>query len=157
MTQLKLLRYAQETAVRKFRFCNDLASNFKGDAISDMASKMATYIMTDIREIEQMINTEETRLHAEAEKQQAQQTAVAQQAQQERQAAGELHRPEVHRYETVIEYSYGHVTRTDYPNKEVAVRAYNILKDLMGTIPVIERISLTENAATIRSCERDEF
>lgn len=78
MTNLKLLYYAQESAVRKCHFYNKTANDFKDDVIGEMARKMTNCIMSDIKEIEAMIVDEENRLRAEAEKQRLNVDMIAQ-------------------------------------------------------------------------------
>ena len=129
MTQMEIYSLALEAMARRY----DLAQSMVRAKPCDETKAYRDHVVEKTMELRRMVLAEHKRRMAEAEE-----------------AAEE------HRYETIIEYDYGHVTRTDYPNKEVATKAYNILKDLMGTIPVITRVSMTDNGATIRSCEREQ-
>ena len=174
MEQIEILSLAQEALLRRY----DAARNMVAKKPSEITKAYRDQIVDQIMDLRRMMLAEHKRKLEEAEAATEKQTKVdhmineacmdfmaksvikmqpkeIQKVQQPEKP--QQPRPEVHRYETVIEYNYGHITRTDYPNKEVATRAYNVLKDLMGTIPVINRISLTENGVTIRSYERGDF
>ncbi len=161
MTQLKLLRYAQESAVRKYRFCNNTAQGFKGGKLGEMASEMANCIMSDIKEIEAMIVDEEKRLRAEAEKQreQAAKAHQAQQAQpqlQERPTAGRIV-DDGTKWTVAIRYKDGSETVSRFSNEDIAHKAYNTIRALDKGIAQsnLSRMTLTNKNAVVKAYERD--
>lgn len=68
MTQLKILNYAQAAAMDKWWIYDGLADKFAGEKAGEMARNIANEIMNDVKEIGVMIDAEEKRLRAEAEK-----------------------------------------------------------------------------------------
>lgn len=167
MTQLKLLRYAQESAVRKYRFCNNTAQGFKGGKLGEMASEMANCIMSDIKEIEAMIVDEENRLHAEAEKQR-EQAAKAQQSQQVQQPQTKVpqqqERPTAGRivddgtkWTVAIRYKDGSKTVSRFSHEDVARKAYETIRALDKGIAQsnLSRMTSTNKNAVVKAYERD--
>ena len=160
MNQLKLLRYAQESAVRKCRFCDNVAHEFKGDTLGEMARKMTSCIMSDIKEIEAMIVDEENRLRAEAKKQRKQeQAARAQQAQppqQERPTAGRIV-DDGTKWSVAIRYKDGSETESRFSNEDVARKAYETIRMLDKGIAQsnLSRMTLTHKNAVVKAYERD--
>lgn len=165
MNQLKLLRYAQESAVRKYRFCNNTAQGFKGGKLGEMASEMANCIMSDIKEIEVMIADEEKRLHAEAEKQreqaikaqQAQQPQTkAQPQQQERPTAGRIV-DDGTKWTVAIRYKDGSETTSRFSNEDIARKAYETIRALDKGIAQsnLSRMTLIHKNAVVKAYERD--
>ena len=167
MTQLKLLYYAQESAVRKCHFYNKTANDFKDDVIGEMARKMTSCIMSDIKEIEAMIVDEENRLHAEAEKQreqaakahqaQPQQTKAPQpQAQQERPTAGRIV-DDGTKWTVAIRYKDGSETVSRFSHEDIARKAYNTIRALDKGIAQsnLSRMTLIHKNAVVKAYERD--
>nr|DAL66886.1 MAG TPA: hypothetical protein [Bacteriophage sp.] len=152
MTQLKLLYYAQESAVRKCHFYNKTANDFKDDAVGKMARKMTSCIMSDIKEIEAMIVDEEERLRTEAEKQR-EQAAKAQQVQakapqaeesQQTQQAQQVQKNPLD-YTVNVEYTSGRKVNFHLDDKDMARHAYDSAKTMAKRLPdVISRVSLTQ-------------
>ena len=167
MNQLKLLRYAQESAIRKCRFCDDVAHKFKGDTLGEMACKMTTCIMSDIKEIEAMIDAEEKCLRAEAEKQRKQeQAAKAQQAQQTQQekAQKQPERPTAGRivddgmkWTVAVRYKDGSETVSRFSSEDIARKAYETIRMLDRGIAEsnLSRMTLTHKNIVVKSYERD--
>ena len=168
MTKLKLLRYAQESAVRKYRFCNNTAQEFKGGKLGEMASEMANCIMSDIKEIEAMIADEENRLHAEAEKQREQAAKVhqAQQAQQpqtkaqpqqqERPTAGRIV-DDGTKWTVAVRYKDGSETVSRFSHEDIARKAYETIRMLDRGIAKsnLSRMTLTHKNSVVKAYERD--
>lgn len=165
MNQLKLLRYAQESAIRKCRFCDDVAHKFKGDTLGEMAREMANYIMNDVKEIEVMIDVEEKRLRAEAEKQHKQeQAARVQQAQQEK-APQQQARPTAGRivddgtdWIVAIQYKDGLKTASQFSCEDVARKAYETIRMLDKKLGKsnLSRMTLTKGEnIVVKVYERD--
>ncbi len=167
MTQLKLLYYAQESAVRKCHLYNKTANDFKDDVIGEMARKMTSCIMSDIKEIEAMIVDEEERLRAEAKKQRKQeQTAKAQQAQQpqtkaqlqlqERPTAGRIV-DDGTKWTVAIRYKDGSETVSRFSNEDIARKAYETIRMLDKGIAQsnLSRMTLTNKNAVVKAYERD--
>ncbi len=161
MTQLKLLRYAQESAIRKCRFCDNVAHKFKGDTLGEMAREMTNYIMNDVKEIEVMIDAEEKRLRAEAEKQHKQEQAArvqqAQQAQQqERPTAGRIV-DDGTKWTVAIRYKDGSETVSQFSNEDIARKAYETVRMLdRGIVKSnLSRMTLTHKNTVVRAYERD--
>ena len=166
MTQLKLLRYAQESAVRKYRFCNNTAQGFKGGKLGEMASEMANCIMSDIKEIEVMIADEENRLYAEAEKQREQaakahqaqqtQTKAPQPQQQERPTAGRIV-DDGTKWTVAIRYKDGSETVSRFSNEDIARKAYETVRMLDRGIAKsnLSRMTLTNKNAVVKEYARD--
>ena len=161
MTQLKLLRYAQESAIRKCRFCDDVAHKFKGDTLGEMACKMTTCIMSDIKEIEAMIDAEEKRLRAEAEKQREQeQVAKAQHEnapqQQTRPTAGRIVDDGTD-WIVAIQYKDGLKTASQFSCEDVARKAYETIRMLDKKLGKsnLSRMILTHKNTVVKAYERD--
>lgn len=156
MTQLKLLRYAQESAVRKYRFCNNTAQGFKGGKLGEMASEMASFIMSDIKEIEAMIVDEENRLHAEAEKQREQAAKAQPPQQQERPTAGRIV-DDGTKWTVAIRYKDGSETESRFSHEDVARKAYETIRALDKGIAQsnLSRMTLTNKNAVVKAYERD--
>lgn len=160
MTRLKLLYYAQESAVRKCHSYNKTANDFKGDVIGEMAREMANRIMSDIKEIEAMIVDEEERLRAEAKKQR-EQVAKAQQAQQ---AQPQQECPTTGRivddgmkWTVAIRYKDGSETVSRFSNEDVARKAYETIRMLDKGIAKsnLSRMTLTHKNSVVKAYERD--
>lgn len=150
MTQLKLLYYAQESAVRKCHFYNKTANDFKDDVVGKMARKMTSCIMSDIKEIEAMIVDEEERLHTEAEKQR-EQAAKAQQVQakapqaEEPQQAQQVQKNPLD-YTVNVEYTSGRKVNFHLDDKDMARHAYDSAKTMAKRLPdVISRVALVQH------------
>lgn len=163
MTQLKLLRYAQESAVRKCRFCDNTAHEFKGGKLGEMASEMANCIMSDIKEIEAMIDAEEKRLRAEAEKQR-EQAAKAPQQQPQTKAPQQPERPTAGRivddgtkWTVEIRYKDGSETVSRFSHEDVARKAYETIRALDKGIAQsnLSRMTLIHKNAVVKAYERD--
>lgn len=166
MTQLKLLYYAQESAVRKCHFYNKTANDFKDDVIGEMARKMTSCIMSDIKEIEAMIVDEENRLHAEAEKQR-EQAAKAQQAQKPQTKAQPPQQPERPtagrivddgtKWTVAIRYKDGSETESRFSHEDVARKAYETIRMLDKGIAQsnLSRMTLIHKNAVVKAYERD--
>lgn len=155
MTRLKLLYYAQESAVRKCHSYNKTANDFKGDVISEMAREMANRIMSDIKEIEAMIVDEEERLRAEAKKQR-EQVAKAQQAQQECPTTGRIVDDGM-KWTVAIRYKDGSETVSRFSNEDVARKAYETVRMLDKGIAKsnLSRMTLTHKNTVVKAYERD--
>lgn len=150
MTQLKLLYYAQESAVRKCHFYNKTANDFKEDVVGKMARKMTSCIMSDIKEIEAMIVDEEERLRTEAEKQR-EQTVKAQQVQakapkaEEPQQAQQVQENPLD-YTVNVEYTSGRKVNFHLDDKDMARHAYDSAKTMAKRLPgVISRVALVQH------------
>lgn len=161
MNQLKLLRYAQESAIRKYRFCNNTAQGFKGGKLDEMASEMANFIMSDIKEIEVMIADEEKRLRAEAEKQREQaakahQAQQAQPQQQEHPTAGRIV-DDGTKWTVAIRYKDGSETESRFSHEDIARKAYETIRMLDRGIAQsnLSRMTLTNKNAVVKAYERD--
>lgn len=167
MTQLKLLYYAQESAVRKCHSYNKTANDFKGDVIGEMAREMANRIMSDIKEIEAMIIDEEERLRAEAKKQRKQeQTAKtpqeqqaqpkASQPQQERPTAGRIV-DDGTKWTVAIRYKDGSETVSRFSHEDIARKAYETIRMLDKGVAKsnLSRMTLTHKNSVVKAYERD--
>lgn len=135
MTQIEILTLAREALFRRY----DMATSMIRAKPSDLTKNYRNSIVEQTMEINRMINAEHERLLKEAEVEHQQEE------------------PKSHCYETVFEYTGGKTTHTKHINKEAATRYYNKAKDLMPEFPIVNRISLTEDGTTIRSCERGDF
>lgn len=162
MTRLKLLRYAQESAIRKCRFCDNVAHKFKGDTLGEMAREMANYIMNDVKEIEVMIDVEEKRLRAEVEKQREQeQVAKAQHEnalqQQARPTAGRIVDDGTD-WIVAIQYKDGLKTASQFSCEDVARKAYETIRMLDKKLGKsnLSRMTLTKGEnIVVKVYERD--
>lgn len=150
MTQLKLLYYAQESAVRKCHFYNKTANDFKDDVVGKMARKMTSCIMSDIKEIEAMIVDEEERLRTEAEKQR-EQAAKAQQVQAKASQAEEPQQAQQVQgnpldYTVNVEYTSGRKVNFHLDDKDMARHAYDSAKTMAKRLSgVISRVALVQH------------
>lgn len=164
MTRLKLLYYAQESAVRKCHSYNKTANDFKGDVIGEMAREIANRIMSDIKEIEAMIVDEEERLRAEAKKQRKQEQTTktpqaqpkAQQAQQECPTTGRIVDDGM-KWTVAIRYKDGSETVSRFSNEDVARKAYETVRMLDKGIAKsnLSRMTLTHKNTVVKAYERD--
>lgn len=163
MTQLKILQYAQEAAMNKWWLYDGLADKFVGEKAGEMARNAANKIMNDIKEIGVMIDTEEKRLRAEAEKQRKQeQTARAPQAQQEKAPQQEC--PTAGRivddgtkWTVSIRYKDGSETVSRFSNEDIARKAYETIRmlDRGVTKSNLSRMTLTHKNSVVKAYERD--
>lgn len=164
MNQLKVLQYAQAAAMDKWWLYDGLADKFVGEKAGEMARNMANEIMNDVKEIGVMIDAEEKRLRAEAEKQRKQeQTAKtpqeqqAQQAQQqERPAAGRIVDDDM-KWTVAIRYKDGSETVSRFSNEDIARKAYETIRMLDRGIAKsnLSRMTLTNKNAVVKAYERD--
>lgn len=163
MTQLKILNYAQAAAMDKWWLYDGLADKFVGEKAGEMARNMANEIMNDVKEIGVMIDAEEKRLRAEAEKQRKQeQTARAQQAQQKK--AQQPERPTAGRivddgtkWTVAIRYKDGSETVSRFSHEDVARKAYETVRMLDRGIAKsnLSRMTLTHKNSVVKAYERD--
>lgn len=163
MTQLKILNYAQTAAMDKWWLYDGLADKFVGEKAGEMARNMANEIMNDVKEIGVMIDAEEKRLRAEAEKQRKQeQTARAQQAQQKK--AQQPERPTAGRivddgtkWTVAIRYKDGSETVSRFSHEDVARKAYETVRMLDRGIAKsnLSRMTLTHKNSVVKAYERD--
>ncbi len=164
MNQLKVLQYAQAAAMDKWWLYDGLADKFVGEKAGEMARNMANEIMNDVKEIGVMIDAEEKRLRAEAEKQRKQeQTAKtpqeqqAQQAQQqERPAAGRIVDDDM-KWTVAVRYKDGSETVSRFSNEDIARKAYETIRMLDRGIAKsnLSRMTLTNKNAVVKAYERD--
>lgn len=166
MTQLKLLYYAQESAVRKCHFYNKTANDFKDDVIGEMARKMTSCIMSDIKEIESMIVDEENRLRAEAEERRKQEYEERKQVQHpqtktqpqqpERPTAGRIV-DDGTKWTVAIRYKDGSETVSRFSNENIARKAYETIRmlDRGVTKSNLSRMTLTHKNTVVKAYERD--
>ena len=163
MNQLKVLQYAQAGAMNKWWLYDELADKFAGEKAGEMARNMANETMNDIKEIGVMIDAEEKRLRAEAEKQRKQeQAARAQQAQQEK--APQQERPTAGRivddgmkWTVAIRYKDGSETVSRFSHEDIARKAYETIRMLNRGIAKsnLSRMTLTHKNAVVKAYERD--
>ena len=163
MNQLKVLQYAQAGAMNKWWLYDELADKFAGEKAGEMARNMANETMNDIKEIGVMIDAEEKRLRAEAEKQRKQeQAARAQQAQQEK--APQQERPTAGRivddgmkWTVAIQYKDGSETVSRFSHEDIARKAYETIRMLNRGIAKsnLSRMTLTHKNAVVKAYERD--
>lgn len=158
MTQLKILNYAQKAAMNNWWLYDELADKFVGEKAGEMARNIANEIMNDVKEIGVMIDAEEKRLRAEAEKQRRQDQAVkAQQAQQpERPTAGRIV-DDGTVWIVTIQYKDGLETSSQFSREDVARKAYETIRMLDKGIAKsnISRMTLTHKNTVVKSYERD--
>lgn len=156
MTQLKLLYYAQESAVRKCHLYNKTANDFKDDVIGEMARKMTSCIMSDIKEIEAMIVDEEERLRAEAEKQREQEQTAKAPQEPERPTAGRIV-DDGTKWTVAIRYKDGSETESRFSHEDIARKAYETIRMLNKGIAQsnLSRMTLTNKNAVVKAYERD--
>lgn len=163
MTQLKILNYAQAAAMDKWWLYDGLADKFVGERAGEMARNMANEIMNDVKEIGVMIDAEEKRLRAEAEKQHKQeQAARAQQAQQKK--APQPERPTAGRivddgtkWTVAVRYKDGSETVSRFSHENIARKAYETIRMLDKGIAEsnLSRMTLTNKNTVVKAYERD--
>ena len=163
MTQLKILNYAQEAAMNKWWLYDGLADKFAGERAGEMARDMANKIMNDVKEIGVMIDAEEKRLRAEAEKQH-EQAAKAQQAQLQQTKAQQPERPTAGRivddgtkWTVTIRYKDGSETVSRFSHEDIARKAYETIRALDKGIAQsnLSRMTLIHKNAVVKAYERD--
>lgn len=158
MTQLKILNYAQKAAMNNWWLYDELADKFVGEKAGEMARNIANEIMNDVKEIGVMIDAEEKRLRAEAEKQRRQEQAVkAQQAQQpERPTAGRIV-DDGTKWTVTIQYKDGLETASQFSREDGARKVYETIRMLDKGIAKsnLSRMTLTNKDAVVKSYERD--
>lgn len=158
MTQLKILNYAQKAAMNNWWLYDELADKFVGEKAGEMARNIANEIMNDVKEIGVMIDAEEKRLRAEAEKQRRQEQAVkAQQAQQpERPTAGRIV-DDGTKWIVTIQYKDGLETASQFSREDVARKTYETIRMLDKKLGKsnLSRMTLTNKDAVVKSYERD--
>lgn len=158
MNQLKVLQYAQAAAMDKWWLYDGLADKFVGEKAGEMARNMANETMNDVKEIGVMIDAEEKRLRAEAEKQRKQeQAARAQQAQQpERPTAGRIV-DDGTKWTVAIRYKDGSETVSRFSHEDIARKAYETIRLLDRGIAEsnLSRMTLTHKNTVVKAYERD--
>lgn len=158
MNQLKVLQYAQAAAMDKWWLYDGLADKFVGEKAGEMARNMANETMNDVKEIGVMIDAEEKRLRAEAEKQRKQeQAARAQQAQQpERPTAGRIV-DDGTKWTVAIRYKDGSETVSQFSHEDIARKAYETIRmlDRGVTKSNLSRMTLTHKNTVVKAYERD--
>ena len=158
MNQLKVLQYAQAAAMDKWWLYDGLADKFVGEKAGEMARNMANEVMNDVKEIGVMIDAEEKRLRAEAEKQRKQeQAARAQQAQQpERPTAGRIV-DDGTKWTVAVRYKDGSETVSRFSNENIARKAYETIRmlDRGVTKSNLSRMTLTHKNTVVKAYERD--
>lgn len=166
MNQLKVLQYAQAAAMDKWWLYDGLADKFVGEKTGEMARNMANEIMNDVKEIGVMIDAEEKRLRAEAEKQhkqeqaaraqQAQQAQQAQPSQQERPTAGRIV-DDGTKWTVAVRYKDGSETVSRFSHEDIARKAYETIRMLDRGIAEsnLSRMTLTHKNTVVKAYERD--
>lgn len=157
MNQLKILQYAQEAAMDKWWLYDGLAYKFAGKRAGEVARNTANNILKEIKEIGVMIDTEEKRLRAEAEKQREQeQAAKAQQAQQARPTAGRIVDDSTG-WIVTIQYKDGLKTASQFSREDVARKAYETIRMLDKKLGKsnLSRMTLTHKNTVVKAYERD--
>lgn len=158
MNQLKVLQYAQAAAMDKWWLYDGLADKFVGEKAGEMARNMANEVMNDVKEIGVMIDAEEKRLRAEAEKQRKQeQAARAQQAQQpERPTAGRIV-DDGTKWTVAVRYKDGSETVSRFSHEDIARKAYETIRMLDRGIAEsnLSRMTLTHKNSVVKAYERD--
>lgn len=158
MNQLKVLQYAQAAAMDKWWLYDGLADKFTGEKTGEMAREMANETMNDVKEIGVMIDAEEKRLRAEAEKQRKQeQAARAQQAQQpERPTAGRIV-DDGTKWTVAVRYKDGSETVSRFSHEDIARKAYETIRMLDRGIAEsnLSRMTLTHKNSVVKAYERD--
>lgn len=161
MNQLKVLQYAQAAAMDKWWLYDGLADKFVGERAGEMARNMANEVMNDVKEIGVMIDAEEKRLRAEAEKQRKQEQAVkaqqAQQAQQpERPTAGRIVDDGM-KWTVAVRYKDGSETVSRFSHEDIARKAYETIRmlDRGVTKSNLSRMTLTHKNTVVKAYERD--
>lgn len=154
MNQLKVLQYAQAAAMDKWWLYDGLADKFTGEKAGEMAREMANKVMNDVKEIGVMINAEEKRLRAEAEKQRKQEQA--QPPQQERPTAGRIV-DDGTKWTVAIRYKDGSETVSRFSHEDIARKAYETIRMLDRGIAEsnLSRMTLTHKNSVVKAYERD--
>ena len=149
MTQLKILNYAQAAAMDNWWIYDGLADKFVGEKAGEMARNIANEIMNDVKEIGVMIDAEEKRLRAEAEKQRRQE-------QQARPTAGRIV-DDGTKWTVAIQYKDGLETASQFSREDVARKAYETIRMLDKGIAKsnLSRMTLTNKNTVVKSYERD--
>lgn len=157
MNQLKVLQYAQAAAMDKWWLYDGLADKFTGEKTGEMAREMANKVMNDVKEIGVMIDAEEKRLRAEAEKQcKQEQAARAQQVQQpERPTAGRIV-DDGTKWTVAVRYKDGSETVSRFSNEDIARKAYETIRmlDRGVTKSNLSRMTLTNKNIVVKAYER---
>ena len=148
MTQLKILNYAQAAAMDKWWIYDGLADKFAGEKAGKMARNIANEIMNDVKEIGVMIDAEEKRLRAEAEKQRRQEQA--------RPTAGRIV-DDGTVWIVTIQYKDGLETASQFSREDGARKAYETIRMLDKGIAKsnLSRMTLTHKNTVVKSYERD--
>lgn len=160
MTQLKILNYAQAAAMNKWWLYDGLADKFAGEKAGEMARNTANEIMNDVKEIGVMIDAEEKRLRAEAEKQRKQEQAAraqqAQPSQQERPTAGRIV-DDGTKWTVAVRYKDGSETVSRFSHEDIARKAYETIRMLDRGIAEsnLSRMTLTHKNTVVKAYERD--
>ena len=154
MNQLKILQYAQEAAMDKWWLYDGLAYKFAGKMAGEVARNTANNILKEIKEIGVMIDTEEKRLRAEAEKQHKQEQAAK--AQQECPTTGRIVDDGM-KWTVAIRYKDGSETVSRFSNEDVARKAYETIRMLDKGIAKsnLSRMTLTHKNSVVKAYERD--
>lgn len=149
MTQLKILNYAQEAAMNKWWLYDGLADKFAGERAGEMARNTANKIMNDVKEIGVMIDAEEKRLRAEAEKQRNHE-------QEERPTVGRIV-DDGTKWTVAIRYKDGSETVSRFSHEDIARKAYETIRmlDRGVTKSNLSRITLTHKNIVVKAYERD--
>lgn len=164
MNQLKVLQYAQAAAMDKWWLYDGLADKFVGEKAGEMARNMANEIMNDVKEIGVMIDAEEKRLRAEAEKQRKQEQTAKTPQEQQAQQAQQQERPAAWRivdddmkWTVAIRYKDGSETVSRFSNEDIARKAYETIRMLDRGIAKsnLSRMALTNKNAVVKAYERD--
>lgn len=158
MTQLKILNYAQKAAMNNWWLYDELADKFVGEKAGEMARNIADEIMNDVKEIGVMIDAEEKRLRAEAEKQRKQeQVAKAQLAQQPERPTAERIVDDDMKWTVAIRYKDGSETGSRFSNENIARKTYETVRMLDKGIAKsnLSRMTLTYKNTVVKSYERD--
>lgn len=154
MTQLKILNYAQTAAMNKWWLYDGLADKFAGEKAGEMARNTANQIMNDVKEIGVMIDAEEKRLRAEAEKQREQAAKAPQQP--ERPTAGRIV-DDGTKWTVGIRYKDGSETESRFSHENVARNAYETIRmlDKSAAKSNLSRMTLTNKNAVVKEYARD--
>lgn len=158
MNQLKVLQYAQAAAMDKWWLYDGLADKFAGEKAGEMARNTANEIMNDVKEIGVMIDAEEKRLRAEAEKQRKQeQAARAQQAQQPERPTASRIVDDGMKWTVAVRYKDGSETVSRFSHENIARKAYETIRMLDKGIAEsnLSRMTLTNKNTVVKAYERD--
>ena len=133
MTQLEILKLAQEELLRRFDFAQKTVQAKPCDVTKEYRDNIATQCV----EIRHMIIEEFHKQLAAIEQKQAQQMQPP--------------------YHVIVEYADGHRYDSGPLDKEPAMKFYNKMKGYMGETDKFNRVSFTKNGMTLRSYERSDF